>query len=193
MALSLIAPPVLTPVDLDQLRAHLRLEEGEDDEYLQRCLDTAVVHYDGDDGELGRALIAQTWRETFTTVPPAGGSVMLSLLPVASVSKVEVLNPADAWEEVPGSAVELFEADDRFHVSSAIWPRAGRQRETLRIEYVAGYGVAASAVPLPICQAILLFAAHLYKCREPVVFSGAPVEVPLSIGRLVANYKVWWR
>lgn len=193
MALTLIAPPVSTPVDLSRLRAHLRLEEGDDDVYLQHCLDTAVAQFDGDDGELGRALIAQTWRETFASVPPSGGSVMLSLLPVVSVSKVEVFNVAGNWEEVPGSAVELFVAEDRYHVSADGWPRSGRGRDALRIEYVAGYGSAGSAVPLPIGHAILLFAAHLYKTREPVVFDGAPVEVPMSISRLVANYKIWWR
>ncbi|KUP91796.1 head-tail connector protein [Tritonibacter horizontis] len=193
MALTLIPPPVSTPVDLAQLRAHLRLEEGDDTEYLQHCLDVAIAQFDGDDGELGRALIAQSWRESFPWVPAAGGSVELSLSPVSSVLKVEVFNLAGDWDEVPGSAVELFEVGGRSYVSAAAWPRPGRQRAPLRIEYVAGYGAAASAVPRPIGHAILLFAAHLYKAREPVVFDAKPVEVPLSISRLVANYKTWWR
>ena len=52
-----LTPPAEVPVDLAQLRAHLRLEEGEEDGHLQHCLDVAVAQFDGDDGELGLALV----------------------------------------------------------------------------------------------------------------------------------------
>ncbi|KIC25398.1 head-tail connector protein [Leisingera sp. ANG-S3] len=194
MALTLVTPPAVAPVDIAKLQAHLRVEPGDDDEYLQHCLDTAVAQFDGAEGELGRALISQTWRETFSVVPTKGRAVELFLSPVSSVVRVEVFNAAGDWEDVPAAAVELYEEEGRFRVAAASsWPRPGYHRAPLRIEYIAGYGAAAEAVPKPVCHAVLLFAAHLYKAREPVVFEGAPVEVPLSIGRLVSNYKTWWR
>lgn len=194
MALTLISPPAVAPVELSEFQAHMRREPGDDDEYLQHCLDTAIAQFDGADGELGRALVSQTWRETFAAVPVQGQSVELYLSPVSSVASVEVFTSAGSWEAVPEASVELFEEGGRFRVAAAAaWPRPGRHRAPLRIEYVAGYGAAAEAVPKPVCHAVLLFAAHLYKAREPVVFEGAPVEVPLSIGRLVANFKTWWR
>lgn len=194
MALTLISPPAVAPVDLAEFQAHMRREPGDDDEYLQHCLDTAVAQFDGVDGELGRALISQTWRETFAAVPTQGQAVELYLSPVSSVASVEVFTLAGGWEAVPSSSIELFEEDGRFRVAAAAtWPRPGQHRAPLRIEYVAGYGATADAVPKPVCHAVLLFAAHLYKAREPVVFDGTPVEVPLSIGRLVANFKTWWR
>lgn len=194
MALTLISPPAVAPVDLAKLQAHLRVEPGDDDEFLQHCLDTAIAQFDGADGELGRALVSQTWRETFQAVPARGQSVELFLAPVSSVARVEVFTSAGSWEAVPEASIELFEDDGRFRVAvAAAWPRPGQHRSPLRIEYVAGYGATSDAVPKPVCHAVLLFAAHLYKAREPVVFEGAPVEVPLSIGRLVANFKTWWR
>lgn len=194
MALTLISPPAVAPVDLAKLQAHLRVEPGDDDEFLQHCLDTAIAQFDGVDGELGRALVSQTWRETFEAVPARGQSVELYLSPVSSVAGVEVFTSEGGWTAVPAASIELFEEDGRFRVAAAsAWPRPGKHRAPLRVEYVAGYGATADAVPKPICHAVLLFAAHLYKAREPVVFEGAPVEVPLSIGRLVANFKTWWR
>ncbi|WP_323783443.1 head-tail connector protein [Leisingera sp.] len=194
MALTLISPPAVAPVDLAKLQAHLRVEPGDDDDFLQHCLDTAVAQFDGADGELGRALISQTWCETFAAVPTIGQAVELFLPPVSSVARVEVFTAAGEWESVPAAAIELFEDEGRFRVAAAkAWPGPGQHRAPLRIEYVSGYGAAADAVPKPVCHAVLLFAAHLYKAREPVVFEGAPVEVPLSIGRLISNFKTWWR
>lgn len=192
MSLVLTFAPVEPPVAIEQLRAHLRLEVGEEDDHLQHCLDVAVAQFDGDNGELGRALTDQTWRESFGSLPGSGGAVELTLGPVKRVVKVEVYSAAGIWQEVDLSAIELFEIAGRFCVSAAHWPRPGRSRQPLRIEYQAGFG-SASDVPKPIVHAILLFAAHLYKAREPVVFEGQPVEVPLSIARLVAPFKNWWR
>lgn len=193
MTLTRIVAPALPPVDLAKLQAHLRVEPGDDDEYLQHCLDTAVAQFDGADGELGLALVNQTWRETFPVVPAKGGAVELTLSPVSSLSKVEYFDTAGAWVTVDAQTVELFEADGRFCVASDIWGPAGDTRNPLRIGYVAGFGDTPAEVPLPICHAILLFAAHLYEVREPVTMDGKPEEVPLSIARLVSRYKSWWR
>ena len=59
-------------MELAQLRAHLRLEEGEEDGHLQQCLDVAVAQFDGDDGELGLALVSQQWQQSYPHVPGAG-------------------------------------------------------------------------------------------------------------------------
>ena len=185
-----LTPPAEVPVDLAQLRAHLRLEEGEEDGHLQHCLDVAVAQFDGDDGELGLALVHQVWQQSFPHVPGAGGSVELMLGPVASVDQIEVYTPAGTWEVV--TAPELFELGGRFYVQARSWPRPGRCPLPLKIRFTAGFGTAAD-VPKPICHAILLFAAHLYQARSPVVMEGKPAEVPLSIAHLVAPYKSWWR
>lgn len=183
-------PPAEVPVDLAQLRAHLRLEEGEEDGHLQHCLDVAVAQFDGDDGELGLALVHQVWQQSFPHVPGAGGAVELMLGPVASVDQIEVYTPAGSWEVV--TAPELFEIGGRSYVQARYWPRPGRCPLPLKIRFTAGFGTATD-VPKPICHAILLFAAHLYEAREVVVFGETPVEVPASISRLVSSYKRWWR
>ena len=192
MALTRIVAPAQPPVDLTRLQAHMRLEAGEDDDHLQHCLDVSIAQFDGADGELGRALMDQTWRETFSAVPHLGRGVELSLVPVREIVKAEIRDAAGDWVPVVGVALEDLDGG-RSGAFAPSWGVPGRHRYPLRIDYVAGYGAMTGAVPLPICHAILLFAAHLYKAREPVTFEGAPVEVPLSIARLVAPFKSWWR
>jgi uncharacterized phiE125 gp8 family phage protein len=191
MALTRSVAPVLAPVDLARLQAHMRLEAGEDDDHLQHCLDVAIAQFDGADGELGRALVDQTWRETFSAVPSSGRGVVLTLLPVREIVQAEIRDANGDWIAVEGVTLEDLDGD-RSAVFAPSWGAPGRHRWPLRIDYVAGFGAEPGAVPLPICHAILLFAAHLYKAREPVSFEGTPVEVPLSIARLVAPFKSWW-
>jgi len=192
MWLTRISGPDAPAVDLARLQAHLKVEPGEDDAYLLHCLNTAISQFDGPDGELSLALVNQVWSERFAALPPAGGAVELSLAPVRQIVAAARYDQSGGWVDFPVEALELFEDGGRFAVACEDWGRPGRLRAPLRIDYLAGYGDA-SAVPLPICHAVLLFAAHLYEVREPVVFGAAPVEVPLSIARLVAPYKSWWR
>ena len=186
--LTCLTAPAELPVTLAQLQRHLRMEPGEDDAGLAHALATAVAMVDGPDGELGRVLVRQTWRESFAAVPRPGGAVELALSPVLEVTSAEVWSGEGAWQAVAvaraetGGAVEL----------RADWPRvASGQPYPLRLTYVAGFGDAA-AVPLPICHAILLLAAHLHELRLPVVLEGTPRAVPLSIARLLAPWKRWW-
>ncbi|MDK3017621.1 head-tail connector protein [Pseudodonghicola flavimaris] len=190
MSLIRTVAPAVAPVTLAQLQAHLKLEAGEDDAQIQHCLDVAVAQFDGPDGELGRALIGQTWQETFAAVPASGAAVELGLSPVSDLVSAQIVDANGTWSDVV--APELFELGGRYLVSVESWGIAGPARDKLRITYVAGFGALAEDVPLPIRHAILLFATHLYRVREPVVFGAAPVEVPLSISRLVAPYKIWW-
>lgn len=193
MTLNCLVAPVEQPVTLAALLSHLKRPAGDDDDQVQHCLDVAVAQFDGPDGELGRALVSQTWRETFRTVPPSGGAVELELSPVSEVVGVFVFTPASEWQAVPLEAVELIEDGGRFWVRADTWPQSlPGHSAPLRIEYVAGFGAAVD-VPAPLCHAILLFAAHIYAVREPVVLDATPVPVPLSIDRLVSRYKVWWR
>lgn len=61
MSLSLVTPPVDTPLILDDVKAHLRVLSTDEDTLIQALMDTAFDMLDGRDGILGRALITQTW------------------------------------------------------------------------------------------------------------------------------------
>jgi uncharacterized phiE125 gp8 family phage protein len=168
------------------------MKDGEQDGRLSSCLATAISMLDGDNGELGHCLIAQTWMQSFAVVPRAGGWVRLSLRPVSQIASVEVRNQDHEWVEADLDVFSLVEDEGAFHVSAISWPQ-GFGRNPLRISFVAGFGVDATDVPEQIKQAILLLAAHFYEQREAVSTDRAPVIMPISIERLLSPFKIWVR
>ncbi|MCI5095775.1 MAG: head-tail connector protein [Rhodobacteraceae bacterium] len=193
MSLTLVTPPAALPVELDTMRGHLRVEEGQEEVYLTHCLTTATAQLDGDNGELGCALLHQTWAERFPPVRTGRTAVCLSLHPVVTLQAVEYRDAAGAWQSADLGAFELFEEDGRFWVQSKSWPTPGAYPKPLRLTYRAGFGATGADIPSPLVHAVLLLAAHFYENREPVVMDGTPVEMPRSVDALIAPYKVWWR
>lgn len=193
MSLTLVTPPDALPVDLETLRTHLRVEVGHEEDYLTQCLATAIAQLDGDNGELGCALLHQVWAERLPPLRAGRGTVCLSLHPVVALQAVEYRDAAGAWQTADLNAFELFEDDGRFWVQSRSWPTTGDYPKPLRLTYQAGFGATGWDIPSPLARAVLLLAAHFYENREPVVMDGTPVEMPRSVDSLVAPYKVWWR
>lgn len=199
MNLTLITAPATWPIDLDRLRDHLgEPREGVDgfeqevDALVQEALATAVGMLDGDQGELGKALIAQVWQEEFERVPANGGAVQLGIGPVRGINKVEVRDVAGAWQVVDVLGFELLRSDGQYSLASDAWPASASYRTRLRVTYEAGFGASAAEIPPAIRRALLLLAAHFYEFRDPVVLEGKPTEVPISIERLLAPYKPVW-
>lgn len=199
MNLALITAPAALPVDLDRLRDHLgEPREGcpgfeqEVDDLVQEALATAIGMLDGDQGELGKALIAQVWQEEFAQLPANGGAVHLGIGPVRSINKVEVRDAVGAWQEVSVLGFELLRSDAQYSLTSDAWPVSASYRTQLRVTYEAGFGASAEEIPPAIRRALMLLAAHFYEIRDPVVLEGRPTEVPISVGRLLEPYKPVW-
>ena len=75
--------------------------------------------------------------------------------------------------------------------NGASWPTASelRNANAYEIQYVAGYGGAASDVPKPLVQAIKMLALHLYENREIATSMNVKL-IPNTIAMLFAPYKV---
>ncbi|HWY14429.1 MAG TPA: head-tail connector protein [Rhizomicrobium sp.] len=61
-----------SPLSLDEVKAHLRVETDDDDDLIMALIDAARNYVDGRDGILGRALLTQQWRmqrERFSWYP----------------------------------------------------------------------------------------------------------------------------
>jgi len=64
----------------------------------------------------------------------------------------------------------------------------------LRVTYVSGYGAAASDVPQPLKQAVLLLVGYWYEMREAVISptGNDPKELPLGAQWLLKPYKFFY-
>lgn len=180
--------PAEAPVSLATAKAQLRVDGSDEDTLIQGMLDAAIAYLDGYTGILGRCMVTQTWSLTLDTWPENG----IIELPFPDVGTVTV-----EYEDVDGATQELdasayYKAPTHRGVNlmqmpGVVWPETEPQGvQSVTITFTAGYG-AASAVPAPIKQAIILLTGDLYKNREASLQSGE-VDNP-TVMRLLAPYR----
>ena len=169
--LSLDTGPVSEPVTLTQVKAQLRITGTSEDTRLgdlitaARELVEAYTH---------RALITQTWDQWHDRWPNGKGFSLAkgTLQIVNSITYVDEDDNSDTinlattvdqatWED-PYPRVTLK--------SDADWPTVTlRPHDGIAINFDAGYGDAASDVPAPLKQAIIMAVTALYDgCPETV-------------------------
>lgn len=184
----LITAPAVEPVDLATAKQHARIEYPDDDDLVAGLITAARQVCET---ELRRAFITQTW-ETYLDAWPGsfadlgqvyhggyipqvqGGSYLPwsaiqidnpDLIAVASITYMDVngvvqtLDPAN-YQVVPG-------APGRIHLGyGQFWPATRAVSGAITVNYLAGYGPAATDVPECIRTAIKMMVAELYENRE---------------------------
>lgn len=150
--LSLVSPPAVEPVTVDEARAALGLPSSALDMAISAALIASRQSLDGKEGFLRRAIISQTWDLTLDDAP--GGCVALPLPEIQSIVAVSVWD-GDAWVDIPDTEYRLSKGVPDVLVSRSGW-RRGVGPRSFRVRYVAGYGPTASSVPQAIRQAIIL-------------------------------------
>lgn len=181
------ATPLLT---LEQARAHLRVTHTDEDDYIEALIAAATSHIDGYSGVLGRALITQTWSQSFSRFP--GPSFLrLALGKLASIVSVEYYDLSDVEQ--------TFSASAYYGITDAIgpgvqlkqgssWPGTYDRLDAVTVTWTCGYGSAASDVPDGIIHAAKLLVGHWYHSRE-AASAGGMNEVPLAVSALLAPFR----
>lgn len=156
----LITPPATQPVTLADAKAHLSVDHTDHDARITALIEAATADLDGYTGTLGRAIVTQTWREDF---PAFRARIPLSLPPVASITGITYFDGANVSQTLASSVYGFFKDDAGPFVGlkpDQVWPGTKSRRDAVSVTYVAG--VADTAVPAPIKQAILLEVEILY-------------------------------
>jgi uncharacterized phiE125 gp8 family phage protein len=147
-----ITPPASLPVDLDYVKHRTRISHDAEDIVVYQMIRQAVSKMDGYRGILGRAIMPQTWRETFGV----WGRMRLALPDVTSAT-VTYLDEAEV-EQTVADAVLCHDARGSYVV--AVGP------ETATAITVT-YDCAAPEDILPsIERAVALHVAMDYEDRE---------------------------
>ncbi len=184
MPFELTTPPGIEPVTLAEAKAHLRVEHTADDSVIPEII-TAARSWIED--LTATALITQTWRMSIDAWPET--SVTLAPTPVQSVSSVKIFATDGTATTLATAAYDLLSVGRSarlIRTSGAVWPAPTRAQGGVEITFVAGYGAAASDVPRPLRQALLMCVAHLYENRE-LVGEGAPL--PMGVEALLAPFR----
>lgn len=188
----LVTAPSVKPISLAEAKAHLRVDHGLDDALIERAIDAATGHLDGYGGILGRALLAQRWRQFFSFWP-ASRCLPLRLAPVTAIVEIRA-RAADGSESVIDPAsYRLLAGASRPEVLislAASLPALEHAPDAVAVTYDAGYGTTAEIVPAPIRQAMLLMVGDMYRFTDTVAL-GAAGAVPMSatVDRLLAPYR----
>jgi uncharacterized phiE125 gp8 family phage protein len=163
MSLVLNTPPAVEPVTLDQAKAHLKVDSGDDDALIAALISAARARVEW---HMGRALVTQGWT-LWLDDWPCDGVAEIPLPPLQSVASVTLYGRDDAATVLDAAVYQVDAVSQPGRV--ALKPGAGvftdlRCINAVAIAFTAGYGDA-SAVPAPVVQAILRILAQLYVHR----------------------------
>lgn len=209
-AIKLKTAPSSEPISTADAKKHLRIEDVRVDdndyidalvvvvrsaaeEFLCRALITQTWTYTADDFPGG---CSDGYRRAYSRI------IELPRPPLVSVSSVKYRGRTDAIDTSMDSAFDagtnlhtmsssLYEVDSQSEpgrispIPTGLWPytrlpNLSPSMNNVSIEYVAGYGSAATAIPSPIIFAMKLMLGHLYENRESVLTGAraAAIEVP---------------
>lgn len=204
--LTVIAPPAVEPVTLEEALHHCRIDQSADDMLVTGLITAARTMAEM---YLSRALITQTLQWTYQPQSPIWrnghhlrGTLDLPRAPAQSISSVTVLDTRGNSTTIPSATLPIappalltgyiFDQDlDPAHLTiggvtilSDGRPLHWAELQHLQVVFQAGYGDAATAVPKPVITAILLTIAYLYENR-----GDEPAEMPKAIEWLLNPFR----
>lgn len=185
----LVTAPAAAPLTLEEAKTHLRVDGDDEDGLVQGLVDAAIAHLDGPRG-LGRCLVNQTWRQDFTCWP-SDGTLRLPFPDVSSIVWVKFYDSDDAQQTVTSADYALLSDALGGYVEFVPgWsaPVLDSRPAPVGVQFVAGFGVDAEAVPADIRTAMLLMVGAWYHNREEIGPAGASL-LPLGAQALLAKYR----
>lgn len=189
--LTLIAAPAVPLYSIDDVKVAIkRTDIDDDDGHIQRLIDVVTAKLDGPDGDLGRALINQTWAEELDEFP-ISERFWFVLAPVSSIVSVEYFDLDNQLQTFDAANYSRHNGILHSYIRlapTASWPSTFDRDDAVKVTYVAGYGPAASNVPKQILQAGHLLIGHYDRFRQTHV-AGTITEVPNGYMALIRNFK----
>ncbi len=190
-SLSLVTAPTAEPVDLDEVKTHLKVDVVDDDELIVSWIQAAREHVET---FTHRALMTQTWDYTLDCVP-SDGVIWLPKAPTASITS---LSYVDGTGTTQTWASSNYRTDipagpwaRKARITSAYgvpWPVTRKVTGALTVRFVAGYGTARQ-VPSAIKAAMRLLIGHWYEQREAVIVGTSVTPVPMAVDSLLWPFK----
>lgn len=188
MASFLVSAPAVEPVTVEEAKAHMRVDSTSDDTLIASLIEVARSQ---SETELSRAFIHQSWRLTLDQWPqtrclalPRAPAETISTITYYDRDGMPAMLASEAYQ-LAGQAVPPHVVFDHSYLPAVDQDHLNG----VEIDYVAGYGAAASDVPAPLRHAILLLTAHLYETREAAL-SQSLMITPKGYDALIAPFRL---
>ncbi len=203
--------PANSPITLDELKRHCRIDDNNSDTILQDYLDSATEYCERDSG---RVFITQTWkltlpyfqsalspphqplRSVFAVLPLWYRDVIpLPHPPLQSVTNVSYIDSGGTQRTLTEGTDYLVDTT-RIYGSirppmNKVWPVTQiNNPAAVSISYVAGYGDDPSTVPAVARQAVRVLAAFMNEYREPTIVGTIVADVSLGVKALLDHIRI---
>ena len=211
MSLVQTSAPSVEPVALTDMKNYLRVDSDiTNDDTLIGMLITAARAYA--EHYTGRSFITQQWQYVLDCFPGqmlvggaysaqtfshVGNAILFEKAPVQSVDSIVYTAMDGSTQTItsPGAptyAIDLVGPVPRMTPGfGQIWPIPLPQIGAVEINYTAGYGASAAAVPPGIIQWIMLRVGTIYENREEVaILNRGKVEALPFVDSLLDPYRV---
>ena len=185
MALTRTGDPAAL-LSLADAKEHLRVEHSAEDDFITSLIAVAEDILDGNTGEVGKALVTQTW--TWTGPRPVG-DFELPVQPVQSITSIKYYD-ADNVQQTLLTSDYLLDEGYLKPKRGVSWPQPYDRDDAYEIIFVAGYG-ASTDVPAGLIHAAKLIIGHYYETREDAT-DGEKKAIPRSAAHLLARHKSGW-
>jgi uncharacterized phiE125 gp8 family phage protein len=179
-----LTPPLVEPLTLVEMRAHLRLDTQDEDDLLLALATVAREHLERETGLVLAARDFRLCRDDW----PEDGILTIARGPVRAVTGVAVYDGEGEPRAVDLDG-HLLDGQARL---ARLWlrdvPVPGQALNGIEIEFTAGFGESGADVPETLKRAMLLHVAAMYACRGVVGVEAQPAVVPRGYDRLIAPF-----
>jgi uncharacterized phiE125 gp8 family phage protein len=184
----LVTDSAIEPVSVAEVKNHLRITDNYEDTLISGLIASArriVEQY------TRRSLVNQTWR-LYRDDFPYSDTIELPFPPLVSVTHVKYYDQDEALQTLSPSQ---YQTDNRSTPGLIVlsedgaWPLTeGDKVNAVEIEFIAGYGATAAAVPSPIRLAITHLVCHWFEHREPYSATNM-MTVPHTFEMILMPYR----
>ncbi len=183
--------PAIEPVTLAEARAHLRVDDTSENDYITALITVAREHAES---LTDRQFITATYALRLDDFPRWSCAIIRPPRPrLIAVSSLTYVDTAGATQTLDAAAYQVDTVSEPGRILPAYgltWPSARIQANAVTITYTSGYGATAAVVPKAIRQAILMLVAHWFENREPVVVGTITSEIPMTVKALLGPYRI---
>ena len=159
-SIEVVTGPAIEPVNLSDVRAHLRIDDTDSDSILYALVQAAR---DDVESRTHRAMIERTLDVKYDCF---GNTMELPQGPLQSVTSVKYLDTAGDEQTLDSSIYRVLTKGDAPGTVelaySQSWPSLYGVSSPVTIRIVAGFGTTRASVPMPLRQAMLLLIEKLY-------------------------------
>lgn len=189
-AITTITPPLVTPVNVAELKTHLRLigDDGSHDLMLGNLIAAATQVFER---QTNTAIITRTLKVSLDGFPDTPDAIYLPMPPSIAVTKVEYLDDTGTMQTLDPSLYHTDTDHQPARVTPAhdeAWPTTRKLLGAVTVTYTAGHGEP-DDVPQDITAAILMLASTYYE--QPGAYTTLDLNaVPMAVETIIANRRM---